>query len=101
MQDWIKAFQENKGRDPGYYDWTRGYAPFQLLDEPTLRRLDEAGFAKGGKVGRASKILEELNKAYEEAKAVKAVAPKVEAPTIIVPKRGMCVSLRVTTWHAV
>ncbi len=63
----------------------------QYIDEYNTYRdfiKKYTGKAKGGRIGKAGKILEELNKAYEEAKAVKAVAPKVEAPTIIVPKRG-------------
>lgn len=40
--------------------------------------------AKGGKVGRAGKIMEELNKAYEEAKAVE----KVKAPAVTTTKRS-------------
>jgi hypothetical protein len=50
MKDWIDNFIKEKGRKPGYFDWTRGYAPFQKIDEKTIRRLQDAGHAKGGKV---------------------------------------------------
>jgi hypothetical protein len=78
-------------RKPGY--WVEQVTPdgvqkFILPEEAIAGRVDLDNYAKGGKVGKAAGILEELNKAYEEAKAIKTLTPKVEAPTIIVPKRG-------------
>ena len=65
----------------------------QYLDEYNTYRdfiKKYTGKAKGGKVGKAAGILQELNKAYEEAQALKAAqaVKPIAAPTIIVPKRG-------------
>jgi hypothetical protein len=69
-------------------------APHQKVDAQYLDQLNDyykrlreiRGFAKGGKVGRAASILSELQKAYDEAKAIETV--KAVAPTIITPTRG-------------
>ena len=50
MEDFINKVLTEKGRQPGYMDWTRGYAPSQFLSEELLTKLQKAGYKKGGKV---------------------------------------------------
>lgn len=50
MEDFINKIVSEKGRQPGYMDWTRGYAPSQFLSEELLTKLQKEGFKKGGKV---------------------------------------------------
>jgi hypothetical protein len=50
MEDFINKVLTEKGRQPGYMDWTRGYAPSQLLTEELLTKMQKAGYKKGGKV---------------------------------------------------
>jgi hypothetical protein len=50
MEDFINKVLTEKGRQPGYMDWTRGYAPSQFLSEELLTKLQKAGFKEGGKV---------------------------------------------------
>ena len=50
MEDYINKVLTEKGRQPGYMDWTRGYAPSQFLSEELLTKLQKAGYKKGGKV---------------------------------------------------
>ena len=50
FRDFIEKVRQEKGRDPGYMDFTRGYAPQQFISEDWLTTLQKAGFAKGGEV---------------------------------------------------
>ena len=50
MEDYINKVLTEKGRQPGYMDWTRGYAPSQFLSEELLTKLQKAGYKKGGKI---------------------------------------------------
>jgi len=50
MEDYINKVLTEKGRQPGYMDWTRGYAPSQFLSEELLTKLQKAGYKQGGKV---------------------------------------------------
>jgi hypothetical protein len=50
LNDFIKSFTEAKGRGPGTMDFTRGYAPSNLITEEMLTNLQKAGYAKGGMV---------------------------------------------------
>lgn len=48
LNDFIKSFTEAKGREPGYYDLTRGYAPSNTITEGMLTNLQKSGHAEGG-----------------------------------------------------
>lgn len=50
MEDFINKVLTEKGRQPGYMDWTRGYAPSQFLSEGILTKLQKAGYKRGGRV---------------------------------------------------
>jgi hypothetical protein len=79
---------------------TPGYAAGGLVasdyDEEQIDRMSDEifNFGLGGVVKAAGKAAGKMlaesaeKKAYEEAKATKSLTPKIEAPTIIVPKRG-------------
>lgn len=51
LRDYMNKFQEEKGRNPGYMDLTRGYGPSQHLSEDFLSHLQKQGYADGGEVG--------------------------------------------------
>lgn len=53
MRDFVEKVQREKGRDPGYMDYTRGYPPVQLLTEELLTQMQKAGYADGGAVTMA------------------------------------------------
>ena len=55
MEDYINRVLQEKGRQPGYMDWTRGYAPSQLLTETLLTKMQKAGYKKGGRVKKEAK----------------------------------------------
>lgn len=50
LNDFIKNFTEAKGREPGNMDYTRGYAPSNMITEEMLTNLQKAGYAEGGEV---------------------------------------------------
>ena len=50
LNDFIKSFTEAKGREPGVMDFTRGYAPSNMITEEMLTNLQKAGYADGGLV---------------------------------------------------
>jgi hypothetical protein len=50
LNDYIKNFTAAKGRAPGVMDFTRGYAPSNLITEEMLTNLQKAGYAEGGMV---------------------------------------------------
>jgi hypothetical protein len=50
FEEFINKVRAEKGRDPGYFDWTRGYMPSSTITEGTLTKLQKAGHFKGGKV---------------------------------------------------
>ena len=51
LRDYMKKFQEEKNRKPGYMDLTLGYSPTQHLSEDFLTHLQKHGYATGGAVG--------------------------------------------------
>lgn len=53
MKDFIEKTQREKGRAPGYMDYTRGYPPSQLITEDLLTELQKIGKKKGGAVHKA------------------------------------------------
>jgi hypothetical protein len=53
MKDFIEKTQREKGRAPGYMDYTRGYPPSQLITEDLLTELQKLGKKKGGAVHKA------------------------------------------------
>lgn len=50
MKDFIQQTMREKGRAPGYMDYTRGYPPSQLITEDLLTELQKLGLKEGGKV---------------------------------------------------
>lgn len=52
MKDFIEKTMKEKGRMPGYMDYTRGYPPTQLITEELLTNLQKQGYKKGGKVAK-------------------------------------------------
>jgi hypothetical protein len=55
LGDWIDQVKDFTGRAPGYMEFMRGVKgghgkPYQFLDEKTLRKLEAAGYKKGGLV---------------------------------------------------
>jgi len=53
MKDFIAKTRAEKGRDPGYMDYTRGYPPSQLITEELLTELQKQGHKKGGSIKKA------------------------------------------------
>jgi hypothetical protein len=53
MKDFIEKTKAEKGRDPGYMDYTRGYPPSQLITEELLTELQKKGYKKGGAIKKA------------------------------------------------
>jgi len=47
-EKFINDVRQAKGRDPGYFDWTRGYMPSVPITEDMLTKLQKAGFKRGG-----------------------------------------------------
>ena len=60
MKDFYNKIRQEKGREPGYFDWALGYPPSQLITEDLLTEMQRAGYAKGGEV-------KDLHKKYEES----------------------------------
>jgi hypothetical protein len=50
MKDFTQRIMEEKGRKPGYMDYTKGYPPSQLITEDILTELQKMGKKKGGEV---------------------------------------------------
>jgi hypothetical protein len=50
MKDFHNKIRQEKGREPGYFDWALGYPPSQLITEDLLTEMQRAGYAKGGEV---------------------------------------------------
>lgn len=48
LRDFIEQFIKEKGRPPGVFDLTRGYAPQQFISEDWLTNLQKHGYADGG-----------------------------------------------------
>jgi hypothetical protein len=48
MQDFINKVRAEKGRDPGYMDYTRGRPPSQFISEGWLTKLQKEDHKKGG-----------------------------------------------------
>jgi hypothetical protein len=54
MKDFVEKTMREKGRKPGYMDYTRGNPPTQLITEDILTELQKLGKKKGGAVHKAS-----------------------------------------------
>jgi hypothetical protein len=70
-------------RNPAYWVESvsdEGVERFQIPADAIKGKVDVDSYAKGGKVGKAVGILSELQKAYDEAKALETVKPKVIVP---------------------
>lgn len=50
MKDFMEKTMREKGRTPGYMDYTRGYPPSQLITEDLLTELQKMGKKAGGEV---------------------------------------------------
>lgn len=50
LRDYMRKFQAEKNRDPGYFDLTLGYPPMQHLSEEFLTHLQKHGHAEGGSI---------------------------------------------------
>jgi hypothetical protein len=53
MKDFVNKTMREKGRKPGYMDYTRGNPPTQLITEDILTELQKLGLKKGGAVKKA------------------------------------------------
>jgi hypothetical protein len=53
MKDFVEKTMREKGRKPGYMDYTKGYPPTQLITEDILTELQKLGLKKGGAVHKA------------------------------------------------
>ena len=53
MKDFTEKTMREKGRAPGYMDYTRGYPPSQLITEDILTEMQKLGLKKGGAVRMA------------------------------------------------
>jgi hypothetical protein len=54
MKDFIEKTMREKGRTPGYMDYTRGHPPSQLITEDILTEMQKLGLKKGGAVRKAA-----------------------------------------------
>jgi hypothetical protein len=50
MKDFTEKTMREKGRAPGYMDYTRGYPPSQIITEDILTEMQKLGFKEGGAV---------------------------------------------------
>lgn len=50
MRDFIQKTMREKGRKPGYMDFTRGHPPSQLITEDILTEMQKLGLKEGGAV---------------------------------------------------
>jgi hypothetical protein len=53
MRDFIQKTMREKGRKPGYMDFTRGHPPSQLITEDILTEMQKLGLKEGGAVKKA------------------------------------------------
>ena len=53
MKDFVDKTMREKGRMPGYMDYTRGNPPTQLITEDILTELQKLGLKEGGAVHKA------------------------------------------------
>jgi hypothetical protein len=54
MKDFIEKTMREKGRAPGYMDYTRGYPPSQLITEDILTEMQKMGKKAGGAIRKAA-----------------------------------------------
>jgi hypothetical protein len=54
MKDFTEKIMREKGRKPGYMDYTKGYPPSQLITEDILTELQKLGKKAGGAVRKAA-----------------------------------------------
>jgi hypothetical protein len=64
MKDFYNKIRQEKGREPGYFDWALGYPPSQLITEDLLTEMQKAGYAKGGEVKALHDKYEESDYGY-------------------------------------
>lgn len=66
MRDFANRMLTERGRNPGYYEWTMGESgkglPSQLITDEYLTYLQKAGYKKGGKVGGLSQAKNQRKK---------------------------------------
>jgi hypothetical protein len=55
MKDFVEKTMREKGRKPGYMDYTRGNPPTQLITEDILTELQKLGKKKGGAIKKPIK----------------------------------------------
>jgi len=53
MKDFVAKTMREKGRKPGYMDYSRGNPPTQLITEDILTEMQKLGLKKGGAVNKA------------------------------------------------
>jgi hypothetical protein len=53
MRDFIQKTMREKGRKPGYMDFTRGHPPSQIITEDILTEMQKLGLKEGGAVHKA------------------------------------------------
>jgi len=53
MKDFVAKTMREKGRKPGYMDYTKGYPTSQLITEDILTEMQKLGLKKGGAVKKA------------------------------------------------
>jgi hypothetical protein len=53
MRDFIQKTMREKGRKPGYMDFTRGHPPSQIITEDILTEMQKLGLKEGGAVKKA------------------------------------------------
>jgi len=54
MRDFIEKTMREKGRKPGYMDFTRGHPPSQIITEDILTEMQKLGLKEGGAVKKAA-----------------------------------------------
>jgi hypothetical protein len=58
MRDFIEKTMREKGRKPGYMDFTRGYPPSQLITEDILTEMQKLGLKEGGSVKKPAAYID-------------------------------------------
>jgi len=58
MRDFIEKTMREKGRKPGYMDFTRGYPPSQLITEDILTEMQKLGLKEGGAVKKPAAYID-------------------------------------------
>jgi hypothetical protein len=58
MRDFIQKTMREKGRKPGYMDFTRGHPPSQLITEDILTEMQKLGLKEGGAVKKPAAYID-------------------------------------------